>query len=109
VRLKALHRLVIPDGGLKVKKTIIALSAAALVVAPALARDAAGKTSGLHHAVSKKHRSGVALRHEMQAGGAKTSYPGTFGYAPGAPGGIDRDLERSRQAGGGGGGGGGGM
>ena len=89
------------------KKTIIALSAALAIAAPAvLARDAAAKTSALHHTASNKHRSRVAQPHQMQAGGSKQSYPGAFGYAPGAPAAVDKDVERSRQAGGGGGGGG---
>jgi hypothetical protein len=91
------------------KKTIIVLSAAALVcVATAVAQGAAGKTPGVQHHVSGKHPPGV-LRHapprEMQAVHSKMGYPATFGYAPGAPSSVDRDLEASRQAGGGGGGG----
>jgi hypothetical protein len=94
-----------------VKTTIIALSVAALIVAaPALAQGAQGKTPGLQHKVSRKHHAGsgyIPLR-EMQARGSKKSYPRAFGYVPAEPGGVDRDLEMSRQAGGGGGGGGGG-
>jgi hypothetical protein len=97
-------------GGLKVKKIIITLSAAALVVvAPAMARDAAGKTPSLHHAALKRHHTGLVRPHEMQAGGFRNGYPSAFGYAPagpGAPAAVDKDIERSRQAGGGGGGGG---
>lgn len=93
------------------KKTIIALSVAALVaVAPAaLALGASSRTSALQHKVSKKYRPGVfdyAPRREMRAGDSKKGYPGAFGYAPGAPNSLDRDLDASRQAGGGGGGGG---
>ncbi len=92
------------------KTTIIAVSAAALIAtSPAvLAQDAASKTPGLQHKVSKKHRAGVygyAPLRDLQARGSKKGYPAAFGYAPGQPGGIDRDLEMSRQAGGGGGGG----
>ena len=92
------------------KTTIIALSAAALIAAaPAgLAQDLPGKTPGLQHKVSRKHHSGVSghagLR-EMQAKGSKKGYLGAFGYAPGEPSGLDRDLEASRHGGGGGGGG----
>ena len=93
------------------KTTIIALSAAALIAAaPAvLAQGAPGKAPGLQHKVSRKHHAGVsgyAPLREMQAKGSKKSYPGAFGYAPREPGGLDRDIESSRQAGGGGGGGG---
>ena len=93
------------------EKTFIVLSAAALVcVATPVAQGAAGKTPGVQHQVSGKHHPGV-FRHapprEIQAAHAKKGYPATFGYAPGAPSGVDRDLEASRQAGGGGGGGGG--
>lgn len=93
------------------KTTIIALSAAALIAAaPAvLAQGVPGKTPAPHHKVSQKHHPGAfgyAPLHEMQARGSKKGYPGAFGYAP-EPGGLDRDLEASRQAGGGGGGGGG--
>ena len=95
------------------KTTIIALSAAALIAAaPAvLAQGVANKTPGLQHKVSEKHHariSGYAPLSEMQAKGSKR-YPGAFGYAPGEPSGLNRDLEASRQAGGGGGGGGSGM
>jgi hypothetical protein len=95
------------------KTAIIALSAAALIAAaPAtLAHAVPGKTTGLQHKVSKKHHPAVtryAPLREMQARASKNGYPGAFGYAPNEPGGIDRDLEMSRQAGGGAGGGGGG-
>jgi hypothetical protein len=94
-----------------VKTTIIALSAAALIAAaPAvLAQGVPSKAPGLLHKVSRKHHAGVsgyAPLREMQAKGSKKSYPGAFGYAPREPGGLDRDIESSRQAGGGGGGGG---
>jgi len=93
-----------------VKTTIIALSAAALIAAaPAvLAQGVPSKTLGLQHKVSKKHRPGVsgyAPLREMQAKGSKKGYLGAFGYAPGEPSGLDRDLEASRHGGGGGGGG----
>ena len=94
------------------KKTILVLSAAALacVATAVLAQGAPRKTPGVQHHVSGKHHRG-AFRHtpprEMQAAHAKKDYPATFGYAPGAPSNVDRDLEASRQAGGGGGGGGG--
>ena len=96
------------------KITIITVSAAALIAtSPALlAQGVPSKTPGLQHKVSKKHHPsvyGYAPLREMQARGSKKSYPGTFGYVPGQPGGLDRDLEMSRQAGGGGGGGGSGM
>ena len=95
------------------KTTIIALSAAALIAAaPAvLAQGVPSKTPGLQHKVFDKHHpavSGYAPLREMQAKGSKKSYPGAFGYVPGQPSGLDRDIETSRQAGGGGGGGGGG-
>jgi hypothetical protein len=97
-----------------VKTTLIALSAAALIAAaPAvLAQSVPGKTPSLQHKVLKKHHSavsGYAPLREVQARGSKKSYQGAFGYVPGQPSGLDRDLENSRQAGGGGGGGGGGM
>ena len=92
------------------KTPIIALSVAAFIAAApaALAQGAPGKTPGLHHKVSGKHHAGssyIPLR-ELQAKGSRRNYPGAFGYLPAAPGGVDRDLEMSRQAGGGGGGGG---
>jgi hypothetical protein len=95
-----------------VKTTIIALSVAALIAAtPAvLAQGVPGKTPGLQHKVARKHHAGagyIPLR-ELQAKGSRKAYPGAFGYVPAEPGGVDRDLEMSRQAGGGGGGGGGG-
>jgi hypothetical protein len=88
------------------KKALSALAAAALVVvAPALlARNASAKTSLIEH---KKHHAHVAQPHHMQAGRSNQSYPAAFGYAPGAATDMDKDVERSRQAGGGGGGGGG--
>ncbi|WP_143198670.1 hypothetical protein [Bradyrhizobium sp. AS23.2] len=96
------------------KKTIIALSAAALIAAApaALAQGVPGKEApGQHRMISKKHHPsvpGYAPLREMQTVGSNKGYPGAYGYAPGAPGRSDRDLEASRQAGGGGGGGGGG-
>jgi hypothetical protein len=96
-----------------VKTTIIALSAAALVVAvPAVfAQGVSSKTPGheMQHKLSKKRHpgpSGYAQRRQMQTKG----YPGAFGYAPGVPSASQRDMtDISPQAGGGGGGGGGGM
>ncbi len=95
------------------KTTIIALSAAVLIAAApcVLAQPAASKTSVLQHKVSKKYHPGAsryAPLREMQARGSNRGYPAAFGYAPVMPGGLDRDIEASRQAGGGGGGGGGG-
>jgi hypothetical protein len=92
-----------------VKTTIIVLSAAALITAaPAvLAQGIPGKTTGLQHHVSKNHHpgaSGHAQPRVMQAKGSKRG-SGAFGYAPGQSGGLDVNLEASRQAGGGGGGG----
>jgi hypothetical protein len=94
-----------------VKTTIIALAAAALIAAApaALAQGVLSKTPGLQHKVSKKHHSAAsryAPPREMQANRSKRGYPGAFGYAPGQPSGLDRDIEMSRNAGGGGGGGG---
>ena len=96
------------------KTAIIALSAAALIAAaPAVyAQDASSKTPRVQHNVSKRHVSrklhpGVsahALRPEQTTGWMR-SYPGAFGYAPGAP--KDYTYENSRNGGGGGGGGGG--
>jgi hypothetical protein len=93
-----------------VKTTIIALSAAALIVAApiVLAQGAASKTPSLQHKVSKQHHpsvSGYAPPREMQTRNSMRGYPGAFGYAPGEPRGLNRDLDSSRQAGGGGGGG----
>jgi hypothetical protein len=93
-----------------VKTTIIALSAAALIAAPAtLAQSAASRMPPLHKVSKQHHRvvSGYASPREMQTMGWKRGYPGAFGYAPGEPRNRDRDLDASRQAGGGGGGGGG--
>jgi hypothetical protein len=94
-----------------VKRTIIALSAAALIAAaPAvLAQGIPRKMPGPQHEVSKKYHSGVSVYaplREMQAKGSKNFYPRGFGYAHGEV--LDRETEMSRQAGGGGGGGGGG-
>jgi hypothetical protein len=89
-----------------VKKTIIVLSAAALVsVASAvLAQGTPGKTPGVQHPVSGKHHPGAFRL-------ASKNHPAASGYAPGAPSGlasapgsVDKDLEASRQAAGDGGG-----
>ena len=93
------------------KTAIIALSAAALIAAAptVYARDASTKTPRVHYTVSMKRPqvvSGYAPWRVMHANGAKTGYPGAYGYAPGAP--KDYTYENSRNAGGGGGGGGGG-
>jgi hypothetical protein len=92
----------------KVKTTIIALSAAALIAAaPAvLAQSGPSKSPGLQHKVSKKNHSGVSVHaplREMQAKGPTNVHPRAFGYARGEV--LDRETEMSRQAGGGGGGG----
>jgi hypothetical protein len=97
-----------------VKETIVALSAAAFIAAAptVLAQGVSSKAPGLQHKVSKKNHPaafGYAPRHELQANGPRSGYPGAFGYAPVRPGGLDKDIDTSRQAGGGGGGGGGGM
>jgi hypothetical protein len=97
-------------GGLKVKTTIIALAAAALIAAApgALAQGVASRIPGLPHHVSQQHHRGVygyAPRHERQARSLKTGDPQAFGYAPDEPRALNRDLDASRQAGGGGGGG----
>lgn len=94
------------------KKTIIALSAAALIAAApaAFAVGTPGKALGQHRMISKKHHAsapGNAPPREMQTVGSKKGYPGVYGYAAGLPSRLDRDVEASRQAGGGGGGGGG--
>jgi hypothetical protein len=94
-------------GGRKVKTTIIAFSAAALIApTPAvLARNAPGKSPEAHHQLSRKYHppgSGNVSRHATHANGLRTGYPGAFGYAPSEP--KDSTLESSRQAGGGGGG-----
>ena len=92
------------------KTTIIALSAVALIAAPAvLAQGAASKTPALHKVSKQHHRvvSGYTSQREMQAMSWRRGYPGAFGYAPGEPRSLNRDIDSSRQAGGGGGGGGG--
>jgi hypothetical protein len=92
-----------------VKTTIIALSAAALIAAPAvLAQGVTSSAPGLHK-VSKKHHSrvsGYAALREMQAKSSKTGDPGASSYAPDE---RSRFLDSVRQGGGGGGGGGSGM
>jgi hypothetical protein len=96
----------------KVKTTIIALSAAALVAAaPAVfAQGVSSKAPSVQHKVSKKHHPGVsnyAPRREMQVKGWTMGYPGAFGYAPGAPP-VVRDMTDISPYGGSGGGGSGG-
>jgi len=89
----------------KVKTTIIALSAAALIAATpaALAQTGPGKTTG-HHKVAKKHHASRSVSvPAMRA--RRPGYPQAFGHAPGETVGVDRETEMSRQAGGGGGGG----
>jgi hypothetical protein len=88
----------------KVKITIIALSAAALIATtPALfAQGVPGKTPGLKHVVSKKHHPAVssyASLRGVQAKGSKEGHPRAFGYAPGEV--LDRETEITRKAGGG--------
>jgi hypothetical protein len=78
----------------KVKKTIIALSAAVLIAAApaAFAKGVTSKTPSVQHKVSRKHHPGVtnyALRREMQLEGRTMGYPRAFGYAPSA-----RPVER---------------
>jgi hypothetical protein len=91
-----------------VKKTIIALSAAALIAsAPAaFAQGVPSKTPGLQHKVSNQHHpaiSGYAPRRDANI--SKKGYTRAYGYAPGEV--LDRETEATRRAGGGGGGGGG--
>ena len=95
----------------KVKTTIIALSAAALIAAaPAvLAQNVSSKTPDQQHKVFKKRPqvvTGYAPWRGVQTKGVKTGYPGASSYPPSAP--KDYTYENSRNAGGGGGGGGGG-
>jgi hypothetical protein len=93
----------------KVKTTMIALSAAALIAAaPAvLAQNVSSKTPDQQHKVFKKRPqvvTGYAPSHAVHAKGPKTGYPGASSYLPGPP--KDYTYDNSRQAGGGGGGGG---
>ena len=93
-------------------KTIIALSAAALIaVAPAvLAQNVSTKTPDQHHKVFKKRPQVVSShvpRYTVHAKSVQMGYPAAFSYARSPPG--DYNSEGGRQAGGGGGGGGGGM
>jgi hypothetical protein len=84
------------------KKTIIALSAAALITsAPAVvAQGVAGKTPGLHHKVSKKHHTAVSGYAPLRdARGSKKDHSRAFGYAPNEV--LDRETEITRKAGGG--------
>jgi hypothetical protein len=96
----------------KVRTTIIALSAAAVIAAApgVLAQNVSSKTPDKQHHASKKHPrvvSAYAPGRAMHAKGLKTGYPGASGYTPSDP--KDYVYENSRQAGGGGGGGGSGM
>ena len=96
----------IEEGGWKVKTTIVALFAAALIAAtPAVAaQNVSSKTPGQHHKSFKKrpHVTGYVPWHAVHAPSPKMGYPGAFGYAPSGP--KDYTLENSRQSGGGGGG-----
>jgi hypothetical protein len=90
----------------KMKTTIVALSAAALIAAaPAvLAQNVSSKEPDQHHKVFKKRPkvvSGYAPWHAVHAKSVKMGYPGAFGYAPIAP--KDYTYELSRIGGGGGG------
>jgi hypothetical protein len=98
------------EGGRKVKTTIIALSAAALIAAaPAVSvQGASSKSPSVQHNLSKKRHPGVsgyAPRRVVHAKGMATGYPRAsgFGFAPSAP--KDYTYENSRNGGGGGGGG----
>jgi hypothetical protein len=88
----------------KVKTTIVALFAAALIAAaPAvLAQNVSSKTPGQQHKTLKKrpHVAGYVRWHAAR--GAKMGHPSAFGYVPSDP--TDYTLFNSRQAGGGGGG-----
>jgi hypothetical protein len=91
-------------GRTKVKIAFIALSVAALIAAPVIyARDTSSKTPRVHHNVFKKHPQVVSGYAPWRVNGVMTGYPGTFGYASGAP--KDYTYENSRNGGGGGGGG----
>jgi hypothetical protein len=94
----------------KVKTTIIALSAAAVIAAApgVLAQNVSSKTPDKQHHASKKHPRVVSVYapgRAMHAKGSKTGYPGAWGYTPSEP--KDYVYENSRYGGGGGGGGGG--
>ena len=91
----------------KMKTTIVALSAAALIAAApaALVQNVSSRTPDQHHKVFKKRPQGVsgyAPWRVVHATGVKMGYPGAFGYAPTVPRGYT--YENSRNAGGGGGG-----
>jgi hypothetical protein len=103
------------EGGRKVKRTIIALSAAALIAAaPAVfAHSVLSKTPGPQHKTFKKHPARVygyapwamqAQGHAQAHAQSSRAYPGAFGYVPARP----RDMTDILPLGGGGGGGGGG-
>jgi hypothetical protein len=91
----------------KVKTTIVAFLAAALIAAaPAVAaQNVPSKAPGQHHKTFQKHphATGYVPRHAVHAPRPEIGYPKAFGYAPSEP--KDYTLENSRQSGGGGGGG----
>ncbi len=90
-------------------RTIIALSAAALIAAaPAVfAKNVSSKTLSQQHIVFKKRPQVYAPWHVAHAKGVKTGYLGASRHTPSAL--KDYSYDNSRNAGGGGGGGGGGM
>lgn len=95
------------------KAIVIAVAAVALITAAPVgaAQGASARTQAQQHRISARHHRGLpsyAARRDMDVTGARTGYPGAFGYAPGPSRRRDSDIESSRQAGGGGGGGGGG-
>jgi hypothetical protein len=82
-------------GGSEMKTTVIALSAAVLMVgAPAaFAMGASSHTPGHEmHMKGKKHHgaSSFAPGHEMQAKGSVKGHPGASGYAPGQTTGMSK-------------------
>ncbi len=86
------------------KATIVAFSAAGLIVAvpAAFAQDVSSKPSTVQHKLSRKHAASVprhATWQEMQARGSARGYPGAFGYVPSGP----RDMTDISPQGGGGG------
>jgi hypothetical protein len=92
-----------------VTRTIIALSAAALIAAApvVLAKNVSSKTLSQQHIVFKKRPqvvTGYAPWLVVHATGAKTGYSGASSYPPSGP--KDYTYDNSRNGGGGGGGGG---